>query len=113
VDTALTERRDGGPAVGYWCECLARPRGSTRTFRLGCCPAASPGPALAWLRGRAREVAEQLHPAHALPVLRWLADEAERRRILAALARGEPYGFTAADDTTRYVLSARPGPAAG
>lgn len=113
MDTVLTERRADGRDVAYWCECLARAHGCARTFRLGRYPADSPGPALRWLRGRARDVAEQLHPAHALPVRHWLDDEAEQRRILAALGRGEPYTFAAADDVTRYLLSARPGTGAG
>ncbi|WP_377268877.1 hypothetical protein [Peterkaempfera sp. SMS 1(5)a] len=110
-DTLANRQRSAPPGAGYWCECLAHTPDHARTFWLGSAPAGSPAPALRWLLARARDVAEQLDPAYALPVRHWLGDEGEHRRILTALARGELYSFTAADDTARYVLSARPGAA--
>ncbi|MCQ4044673.1 hypothetical protein ACFOSC_17985 [Streptantibioticus rubrisoli] len=92
----------------YWCEAVARVEESGHTHLLSTQPASTPRLALRWLRGRVRDVAEQLDPAPAQPASYWLDDQLEHERALSALAAGEAYAFVLADDTTRYVLSVRP-----
>jgi hypothetical protein len=93
---------------GFRCEALALLPGG-RVLWLGSCPAASARLALRWLRGRARDVADQLSPLVARPVRAWLSDTAEQERVLAALARGGGYELPIGDlDGTRFLLSARP-----
>ncbi|MEU1624138.1 hypothetical protein ABZ746_02075 [Streptomyces sp. NPDC020096] len=93
---------------GYWCEAIAYVEENGRTYWLGSQPVTTPRLAMRWLRGRVRDVADQLDPAPAQRADHWLTDQAEHERALSALAAGETYAFTLADDTTRYVLSARP-----
>ncbi len=93
---------------GYWCEAIAHTHQDNRVFWLGSHPASTPRLALRWLRSRVQDVTDQLDPAPARPALHWLGDHAEHERALASLAGGELYALTLADDTTRYVLSARP-----
>ncbi len=92
----------------YWCEAVAHVRDSGHAHLLSTQPASTPRLALRWLRGRVRDVAEQLDPAPARPASHWLDDQVEHERALSALAAGEAYAFVLADDTTRYVLSVRP-----
>ncbi|MCF6525583.1 hypothetical protein [Streptomyces sp. JJ36] len=99
-DAPCTRRR-------FWCEAAAHPPGGS-TFPLGSKSAGSPRLALRWLRSRAADIADQLDPPAARPVRAWLADHTEHERALSHLAHGEPYTFTAYEDTTHYVLTARP-----
>ncbi|GAA3618804.1 hypothetical protein GCM10023079_05540 [Streptomyces chitinivorans] len=70
--------------------------------------AGSPRLALRWLRDRARHISDQLDPPAARPVLAWLHDDQTHEHALAVLASGTPYSHTIRDDTTRYLLTARP-----
>lgn len=101
-----------GPALrhGYWCEAIAHTHQDGCVFWLGSHLTATPRLALRWLRSRVRDVADQLDPAPAHPARCWLDDQTEHERALAALVGGELYALTLADDTTRYLLSARPNP---
>ncbi|MFE2937564.1 hypothetical protein ACFXKG_00575 [Streptomyces sp. NPDC059255] len=95
------------PRAGYWCEASAHTPGA-RTIWLNSHPANSPRTALRWLRSRVQDVTDQLDRPYAQPGHHWLTDEAEHERARTTLAHGETYVLTLHDDTTRYVLSARP-----
>lgn len=94
-------------SAGYWCEASAHATGD-RIIWLNSRPASSPRIALRWLQSRVRDVTDQLDRPYAQPGHHWLTDEAEHDRARDALAQGETYALTLYDDTTRYVLSARP-----
>ncbi|MFP8886596.1 hypothetical protein [Streptomyces mangrovi] len=72
--------------------------------------AGSPRLALRWLHLRARHIGDQLDPPAARPLLAWLHDDRAHEHALAVLASGTPYMHTIRDDTTRYLLTARPTP---
>ncbi|WP_301129710.1 hypothetical protein [Streptomyces cacaoi] len=91
----------------YWSEAVATvPLG--RTYWLGSTSARTPRLALRWLHARARDIADQLDPPAARPVRHWIHDDQEHERALRHLANGQLYAFTAIEDDTRYVLTARP-----
>lgn len=92
--------------IPIWCEAAAHASG--RTFYLGANPALTPRLALRWLRSRAEDVADQLDAPTAHPIRAWLHDEHEHERVLHRLAHGKPYTLTTCEDTSRYVLTARP-----
>ncbi|MGW6605260.1 hypothetical protein [Streptomyces sp. NPDC055036] len=94
-------------ATGYWCEAAAHTPGS-RTIWLNSHPARSPRLALRWMCARIQDVTDQLDQPHAQPGHHWLIDETEHDRARTTLAHGETYVLTLYDDTTRYMLSARP-----
>ncbi|KPI01824.1 hypothetical protein OK074_5490 [Actinobacteria bacterium OK074] len=78
-------------------------------FPLGEHRSCSPRLALRWLRGRARDVADQLDPPYARVVWGWLGDADEHAWALRFVASGEPYVFRAADEGgTRYAFIAEP-----
>lgn len=92
---------------GYWSEALAAtPLG--RTYWLGSTSAPTPRLALRWLHARARDIADQLDPPAARPVRHWIHDHQEHERALCQLVSGQRYVFTAIEDGTRYILTARP-----
>lgn len=92
----------------YRCESAAEGF-SERRIPLGAHLAKTPRLAMRWLRGRARQVADQMDEPSAQQVLGWLGDAAEHERALAVLVRGQSYRFHADDDEgVRYVLTARP-----
>ncbi|MFJ2554964.1 MULTISPECIES: hypothetical protein [unclassified Streptomyces] len=92
--------------AGYWCEASAHTPGA-RTIWLNSHPANSPRTALRWLRSRVQDITDQLDQPYAQGH-HWLTDEPEHERARTTLAHGETYVLTLHDDTTRYVLSARP-----
>ncbi|MFD5111151.1 hypothetical protein ACFWNG_02340 [Streptomyces sp. NPDC058391] len=94
-------------ATGYWCEAAAHTPGS-RTIWLNSHPTLSPRLALCWMYARVQDVADQLDQPYAQPGHHWLTDETEHERARTTLARGQTYVLNLYDDTTRYVLSARP-----
>ncbi|WP_162793854.1 hypothetical protein [Streptomyces paludis] len=94
-------------SVGYWCEVNAHTPGG-RIIWLNSHPTGSPRLALRWIYTRVQDVTDQFDQPYALPGHHWLTDEAEHERALTTLARGRTYVLTLYDDTTRYVLSARP-----
>jgi hypothetical protein len=96
------------PLPVFQCEAVAYTPQAGRCFPLGSYPAATPRLALRWLCHRARDIADQLDPPAAQPVRHWISDHAEHERAMAALVEGQPYTFTAFEDSTRYTLSAQP-----
>ncbi|WP_127356061.1 hypothetical protein [Actinacidiphila soli] len=101
-------RQESPLAAGYWCEVIAYTPHDGRAFWLGSHPATTPRLALRWLHERGYHVADQLDPHAALPVHHWVTDQREHERALSHLAQGAMYAHTIFDDTTRYVLTARP-----
>ncbi|MER8003995.1 hypothetical protein [Streptomyces sp. NPDC095613] len=93
--------------AGYWREATAHTT-TGRTVWLNSRPTSSPRTALRWFRSRVQDVTDQLDWPYAQPGRHWLTDEAEHDHARTTLAQGEPYVLTLHDDTTRYVLSARP-----
>lgn len=92
---------------GYWSEAVAAiPLG--RTYWLGSTSAPTPRLALRWLHARARDIADQLDPPAARPVRHWIHDHQEHERALRQLVSDQQYTFTAIEDGTRYILTARP-----
>jgi hypothetical protein len=94
--------------AGYWCEAIAHTPADHRVFHLGGNPTRSPRLAVRWLRERVGDVADQLDRPYADPGRYWLTDEPEHERARSTLSRGEVYVFRLYDETTRYILSARP-----
>ncbi|WP_326611473.1 hypothetical protein OIE62_20425 [Streptomyces scopuliridis] len=94
-------------STGHWCEAAAHTPDS-RTIWLNSHRANSPRLALRWMCARVQDVTDQLDQPYAKPGHHWLTDEAERERARTTLAHGQTYVLTLYDDTTRYVLSARP-----
>lgn len=90
------------------CHVLAYSTEDTGAFPLGTYQARSPRLALRWLHPRAQNIADQVDAPAAQPARSWIDDQAEHERALSRFAHGATYTFTIADDTTRYVLSARP-----
>lgn len=99
-----------GRAAGlsYQCEAAAH-TGPGHVIPLGAHKARNPRLALRWLRGRAQDVADQLDPPCARPARHWLRDMTEHQRALSALAQGNAYAVTFADDTAHYRLTVHPG----
>ncbi|MFC1439203.1 hypothetical protein ABUW04_13135 [Streptacidiphilus sp. N1-10] len=100
--------RESPLSTGYWCEALAYSLHDSRSFWLGSTSTPTPRLALRWLRHRTQHVLDQLDAAATRPAHEWLRDSAEHEQALFALARGEMYTLSICEDTTRYILSARP-----
>ncbi|WP_052069363.1 hypothetical protein [Streptacidiphilus albus] len=102
-------RLPGSPlSAGYWCEALAHTPQDGRSFQLGSASTPTPRLALRWLLRRTQDVLDQLEPTVTWPAHEWLVDRPEHERALAALTRGETYTLSISEDTTHYVLTARP-----
>ncbi|MFC1434116.1 hypothetical protein ACEZDB_26045 [Streptacidiphilus sp. N1-3] len=95
-------------STGYWCEVLAYTPHDDRSFWLGSTNTPTPRLALRWLREWTKDVLDQLDAAAAWPAHEWLGDHAEHERALSSLTCGEMYSLSVREDTTRYILSARP-----
>lgn len=93
--------------ASYHCTATAYSPAGT-AFLLGSRPARTPRLAVRWLHSRAHDIADQLDTAARTPVRHWTRNHDEHARALAQLAGGQPYIFTAFDDTIRYVLTAMP-----
>ncbi|QMV22832.1 hypothetical protein GQS52_14800 [Streptomyces sp. SCUT-3] len=63
---------------------------------------------MAWLHGRAVELAEQLHPACRRAVRAWRGDAGAGAEAVQRLLGGERYRFSVGDDGVRYAVTARP-----
>lgn len=96
----------------YWAQATAHTLEDGRIIWLGAHPATTPRLALRWLHHRARDIADQLDSAEARPARHWIDDQAEHERALSHLAQSTAYALTISDDSTRYLLSARPAGAA-
>jgi hypothetical protein len=104
----LQPLRESSPTPGYWCEALARTAQDGQSFWLGSYNPPTPRLALRWLRHRTLDILDQLDPPAAWPAHHWLRDDTEHERALSTLAHGETYAFSIVEDTTSYILSARP-----
>lgn len=92
--------------TGYAARCDADASGG-RTFSLGAHTSVTAAGALAWLRCRVRQVAEQLD-APALKLAEgWLTDCAEQTAALAALQAGRMYELDMRSDQVRYRFRAQ------
>lgn len=94
--------------TAYWCEAMAHTTADDRVLHLGGRLTSSPRLAVRWLRDRVRDVTDQLDRHYAAPGRHWVLDEPEHEQARSALAQGEAYVFRLYDDTTCYMLSARP-----
>lgn len=94
--------------TGYWCEATAHTTVDRPVLHLGGRLTSSPRLAIRWLRDRVRDVTDQLDRHYAAPGRHWVLDEPEHEQARSALAQGEAYVFRLHDDTTCYMLSARP-----
>ena len=100
--------RESTLSTGYWCEALAYALHDGRSFWLGGSSVPTPRLAVRWLRDRTRDVLDQLDAAATWPAHEWLRDRPEHERALASLVIGEMYSLSIREDSTLYVLSARP-----
>ena len=82
----------GGAPLPYTCEAVAY-AGTGTALLLDHRPTSSPRAALLWMRARAEDAADQLHPKLQAPVRDWLKDEAEHERARALLRNGLPYTY--------------------
>ncbi|GGK11968.1 hypothetical protein GCM10011583_50060 [Streptomyces camponoticapitis] len=98
----------GAYETGYWCEATAHTTADRPVLHLGGRLTSSPRLAVRWLRNRVRDVTDQLDRHYAAPGRHWLLDEPEQEQARSALAQGEAYVLRLYDDTTCYMLSARP-----
>ncbi|MBQ0986049.1 hypothetical protein KBZ10_16290 [Streptomyces sp. F63] len=90
----------------HWCEAAAVTP-DQRVHGLGASAAAAPHHALAWLRARVRDVADQLDPSSARPARYWLTDRHEQDRALRLLSWARTYSFLLFEEGVRYVVTAR------
>lgn len=99
---------DTADAPRYRCEAVAHVLHEGRFICLDLGSATTPRLALRWLRGRARDIADQLDPPAARPVRYWLSDSTAHEDALRALAGGESYLFAIRDEAVHYTLSVSP-----
>jgi len=100
--------RESPLSAGYWCEALAYTPQDGRSFWLGSASTPTPRLALRWLRRRTQDVLDQLDAVATWPAHEWLINRPEHERALSALVRGEMYALSIFEDSTRYILTARP-----
>lgn len=94
--------------TGYWCEATAHTTADRPGFHLGGRFTSSPRRAVRWLQRRVRDVTDQLEGHYAAPGRHRALDDPEHEQARSAVAQGEAYVFRLYDDTTCYMLSARP-----